>query len=32
VEVDEDSAYAALQGLLRSGQKVLQRMDDEMRE
>jgi len=32
VEVDEDSAYAALQGLLRSGQKVLQRMDEEMRE
>ncbi|MEW6553799.1 MAG: hypothetical protein AB1384_05895 [Actinomycetota bacterium] len=32
VEVDEDSAYAALQGLLRSGQKVLSRMDEEMRE
>jgi hypothetical protein len=32
VEVDEDSAYAALQGLLSSGQKVLQRMDDELRE
>jgi len=32
VEVDEDSAYAALQGLLRSGQKVLQRMDEELRE
>jgi HAMP domain-containing protein len=32
VEVDEDSAYAALQGLLRSGQKVLSRMDEELRE
>ena len=32
VKVDEGSAYAALQGLLRSGQKVLQRMDDELRE
>jgi HAMP domain-containing protein len=32
VEVDPDSAYAALQGLLRSGQKVLSRMDDEMRD
>jgi HAMP domain-containing protein len=32
VRVDEESAYAALQGLLRSGQKVLNRMDDEMRE
>lgn len=32
LEVDEDSAYAALQGLLCSGQKVLQRMDEEMRE
>ncbi|MBC7231401.1 MAG: hypothetical protein H5T74_13555 [Actinobacteria bacterium] len=31
VQVDEDSAYAALQGLLRSGQKVLRRMDEEMR-
>lgn len=30
VRVDEDSAYAALQGLLRSGQKVLRRMDQEM--
>ena len=30
VEVDEKSAYAALQGLLRSGQKVLQRFDEEM--
>jgi HAMP domain-containing protein len=32
VKVDEDSAYAALQGLLRSGQKVLSRMGEEMRE
>lgn len=32
VQVDEDSAYSALQGLLRSGQKVLQRMDEEMKE
>ncbi len=32
VQVDEESAYAALQGLLRSGQKVLSRMDREMRE
>lgn len=32
LEVDKDSAYAALQGLLRSGQKVLQKMDEEMRE
>jgi hypothetical protein len=31
VEVDENSAYAALQGLLRSGQKVLSRMDEELR-
>ena len=31
VRVDEDSAYAALQGLLRSGQKVLQRMDEDMK-
>ncbi len=30
VRVDESSAYAALQGLLRSGQKVLRRMDQEM--
>ena len=30
VQVDKDSAYAALQGLLRSGQKVLSRMDEEM--
>lgn len=32
VTVDPDSAYAALQGLLRSGQIVLQHMDDEMKE
>ncbi len=32
VEVDEASAYAALQGLLRSGQKVLHRMDKEINE
>lgn len=32
VRVDEDSAYAALQGLLRSGQKVLSRMDEEIKE
>jgi len=32
VNVDEESAYAALQGLLRSGQKVLSRMDEELRE
>ena len=32
VKVDEDSAYAALQGLLRSGQKVLSRMDEELGE
>ncbi|NPV59490.1 MAG: hypothetical protein HPY75_07490 [Actinobacteria bacterium] len=32
VQVEEDSAFAALQGLLRSGQKVLQRLDQEMRE
>ena len=30
VQVDNDSAYAALQGLLSSGQKVLRRMDEEM--
>ncbi|MBN2027406.1 MAG: hypothetical protein JW854_11670 [Actinobacteria bacterium] len=30
VEVDRDSAYAALQGLLRSGQIILQRMDKEI--
>ena len=30
VQVDNDSAYAALQGLLSSGQKVLSRMDEEM--
>jgi len=32
VQVDEGSAYAALQGLLRSGQKVLSRMDEELKE
>ncbi|MBN2025772.1 MAG: hypothetical protein JW854_03255 [Actinobacteria bacterium] len=32
VTVDESSAYAALQGLLRSGQKVLSRMDEELEE
>ena len=32
LDVDEESAYAALQGLLRSGQKVLSRMDEELRE
>jgi HAMP domain-containing protein len=32
VQVDPGSAYAALQGLLRSGQKVLRRMDEEIRE
>jgi len=32
VQVDEDSAYSALQGLLRSGQKVLSRMDEELKE
>jgi len=30
VEVDESSAYGALQGLLRSGQKALRRMDEQM--
>jgi len=30
VQVDEGSAYAALQGLLRSGHKVLSRMDEEL--
>jgi len=30
VEVDEKSAFAPLQGLLRSGQKVLQRMEKEL--
>jgi hypothetical protein len=30
IQVDEDSAYSALQGLLRSGQKVLRRMDKEI--
>jgi nitrogen fixation/metabolism regulation signal transduction histidine kinase len=32
VEVDEESAYAALQGLLRSGQKVINQMDEKLRE
>jgi hypothetical protein len=32
VEVDEGSAYAALQGLLRSGQKVLKQFGDTMRD
>jgi nitrogen fixation/metabolism regulation signal transduction histidine kinase len=31
VRVDEKSAYAALQGLLQSGQKVLSKMDEEMK-
>lgn len=31
VQVDGDSAYAALQGLLRSGQKVLQHMGEGMK-
>jgi hypothetical protein len=30
VAVDKESAYAALQGLLQSGQKVLSRMDEEL--
>ncbi len=30
VTVDRESAYAALQGLLQSGQKVLSRMDEEL--
>jgi len=30
VEVDKDSAYAALQGLLRSGQIILHKMDKEI--
>jgi hypothetical protein len=30
IEVDKNSAYAALQGLLQSGQKVLHKMDKEM--
>lgn len=30
VEADEGSAYAALQGLLRSGQLILRRMDKEI--
>jgi hypothetical protein len=32
VEYDESSSYAALQGLLRSGQRVLQKMDEEIKE
>ncbi len=32
VTVNEESAYAALQGLLRSGQKVLSKMDDKLQE
>jgi HAMP domain-containing protein len=32
VKVDESSAFAALQGLLRSGQMVLRKMDDEIGE
>jgi hypothetical protein len=32
VAVDEDSAFHALQGLLRSGQKVLRRMDENIEE
>jgi hypothetical protein len=32
MEVDESSAFAALQGLLRSGQMVLRKMDDEIGE
>jgi hypothetical protein len=32
VQVDEESAYAALQGLLRSGQKVLSRMDEHIQD
>jgi hypothetical protein len=32
VEVDEKSSFAALQGLLRSGQLVLKRMEKEIRE
>ena len=32
VQVDEESAYAALQGLLSSGQKVLRRMNEEIRD
>jgi HAMP domain-containing protein len=32
VTVEEESAYAALQGLLRSGQKVLSRMDEKLKE
>jgi nitrogen fixation/metabolism regulation signal transduction histidine kinase len=32
VEYDEGSSFAALQGLLRSGQRVLRKMDDEIKE
>ena len=32
VEYDADSSFAPIQGLLRSGQKVLSRMDDELSE
>jgi hypothetical protein len=32
VEYDENSSFAALQGLLRSGQVVLQKMDEEIKE
>jgi len=32
VTIDEGSAYSALQGLLRSGQKVLSRMDEELKD
>ncbi|NPV60833.1 MAG: hypothetical protein HPY75_14380 [Actinobacteria bacterium] len=32
VEVDEKSAFSALQGLLCSGQKVLRRLDDELQD
>lgn len=32
VEYDADSSFAPIQGLLRSGQKVLSRMDDELAE
>ncbi len=32
VEVDPGSAYAALQGLLRSGQLILRKMDKEIEE
>ncbi len=32
VEYDADSSFAPIQGLLRSGHKVLSRMDDELAE